>query len=208
MGNILYNYNDNDFLTAHCRESFNLLIFKVLFCIPLLSQIYRKNVLKGLSDPTLTKPNGCFSEPLRTCRCCWTCWSSFSPWVGDFPCLLRALSSCSCLLNVQIPWEGGPLYRISWGTHQPIPAPATSTLERIPRATSQVCSLSEPQFCIWDGFMEKVRFELDLKAGWIQRSGAGKGALCGKMTFDRGQRCRTRNVRMTGKVSRIFLFFL
>lgn len=132
MGNILYNYNDNDFLTAHCRESFNLLIFKVLFCIPLLSQIYRKNVLKGLSDPTLTKPNGCFSEPLRTCRSCWTCWSSFSPWAGDFPCLLRALLSCSCLLNVQIPWKGGPLYRISWGTHQPIPAPATSTWREFP----------------------------------------------------------------------------
>lgn len=59
MYNVLYSYNndDDDFITAHSRATFNLLIFKVLLCIP-HKQIYRKNILKALSDPTSTKPNG------------------------------------------------------------------------------------------------------------------------------------------------------
>lgn len=60
MYNLLYNYNNNDddFITAHSRAIINPLIFKVLLCIPLSPQIYGKNSLKALSDPTLTKPNG------------------------------------------------------------------------------------------------------------------------------------------------------
>lgn len=45
MWNILYDCNnDDDFVTALSRAIFKLLIFKVLLCIPLLPQIYKKNI--------------------------------------------------------------------------------------------------------------------------------------------------------------------
>lgn len=61
----------------------------------------------------------------------------FTSCIGDSPCLLRPLSPCPCLLIVQIPSECEPLFPVSRGTHQFVPAPAISIMEKVSRATFQ-----------------------------------------------------------------------
>lgn len=178
MYNLLYSYNNNDddFITAHSRAIFNPLIFKVLLYIPLSPQIYGKNSLKALSDPTLTKPNGLSSSgplsqdlmtPLELIFS--SGWRLSLPSQTSFILLLPP--KCTNPLKVQASLPHLLRECIN------LPAPAVGTMEKIPRATFQAGSLSEHQFCIWDGFVEKVGFELGLTAGQIQRSGVGKGRL-------------------------------
>ena len=118
--------------------------------------------LESLERLTVTTCNGYFSGPLRTC--CHPCWCSFPPWVGDFPHLLKLLSSCFCLLNVQFPSKCQPFYPISRGTH--LPLPQSSMLWRIfPEPHGKPRSLPEHQVQVWNGFAKKVGYELGLKVG-------------------------------------------
>lgn len=75
--------------------------------------------------------------------------------------------------------------------HQPAPAPATGTMEKVPRATVQAGSLSEHQFCIWDGFVEKVGFEFGLTLVRFKEVELGKEDY--KSEDDHGQRAEMQN---------------
>ena len=81
---------------------------------------------------------------------------------------------------------------------------------RFPEPHSKPHSLSKHQFCFWDGFIEKVVFELVLKTEQIQivkKWNLEKSILSGMMTMGRVQRCKTKDVWMKVKVSKEFLFF-
>lgn len=130
------------------------------------------------------------SGPLRT-WCCCPPWCSFPPRAGDFPHLLRPLSSCSCLLNVQFPSKCQPLYPIPWGMH-PAPHQPSVLWRRSPETHTQPRSLPEHQVQVWDGFEEN----LHMNCIWRREdsnSGIGveKGAL--EVKDEHGQRAETQN---------------
>ena len=171
MQNILYNYNnDDDFITAHSRAIFNLFVFKVLLCIPLSPQIYKKNILKALRDPTVTTPNGYSLDSLDLsglAAAAPTTLISSLVWrlssTAQTSLILLLPSNCS--ISLKMPASLPCSLR-----NAPTPAPSMDAMEKIPKAHAQPLSPPQHQFQVRDDIMEKAGYELGLKAGQFKQS--------------------------------------
>lgn len=129
MKNILYSYNDDDddFISAHSTAMFNFFNFQSTALYLTFIPNLQNKIVGDLRDPLW--PNLMASS--------LTLWASQDLLLLLLPPLVQVLvllSSCPCLLSVQIPLKCQHLCPVSLGVRLPL---RISTAEKGPRDTCQ-----------------------------------------------------------------------